>query len=84
MGNSSIRASSVDVNLGAGAECWRRYLIGPLGSISGSGVVGEADSDKDKGKGEQGKEGSADILRSRSLGSCRRSKTASLMEKRWA
>lgn len=85
MGNSSIRASSVDVNFGAGADCWRRYLKGPLGSMSkGSGVVGEADRDRERGKGEVGKEGSADMLRSSSFGSCRRSMTDSLMEKRWA
>lgn len=73
----------MDVNFGAGADCWRRYLMGPSGSTSkGSGVVGEAD--RERGKGEQGKEGSADMLRSRRFGSCRRSRTVSLMEKRWA
>lgn len=78
MGISSIRASSVDVNFGVGAECCRRYFKGPSGSSSkGSGVVGEADR-------EIGKEGSADTLRSRSFGSCRRSSTASLTEKRCA
>lgn len=85
LGNSSIRASSVDVNLGGGADCWRRNLRGPSGSSSkGSGVVGEAVSERESGKGEQGSEGSADTLRSSSLGSCSRSRTASLMEKRWA
>lgn len=85
LGNSSIRASSVDVNFGAGADCCRRYLMGPLGSMSkGSGVVGEEDRERESGKDEQSKEGSADMLRSRSLGSCRRSSTDSLMEKRWA
>lgn len=80
LGNSSTRASNVDVNFGAGADCWRRYLMGPLGSVSkGSGVVGEAEK-----AGEQGKAGSADMLRSRSFGSCSRSRMASLMEKRWA
>lgn len=83
MGNSSICASSVDVNFGAGADSWRRYFMGPLGSTSkGSGVVGEAD--RERGKGEPEKEGSADMLRSRIFGNCRRSRTASLMEKRWA
>lgn len=85
LGNSSIRASSVDVNLGGGADCWRRNLRGPSGSSSkGSGVVGEALSERESGKGEQGSEGSADTLRSSSLGSCSLSRTASLMEKRWA
>lgn len=85
LGNSSIRASSVDVNFGAGADCCRRYFMGPLGSISkGSGVVGEEERERESGKGEVGKEGSADMLRSRSFGSCRRSSTDSLMEKRWA
>lgn len=73
----------MDVNLGSGADCCRRYLRGPLGSSSkGSGVVGEEESERERG--EMGKEGSADTLRSRSFGSCRRSRTASLMEKRWA
>lgn len=85
MGNSSTRASNVDVNFGAGVDCWRRYLKGPLGSVSkGSGVVGEADKERERGKDEQGKEGSADMLRSRSFGSCSCSRMASLMEKRWA
>lgn len=85
LGNSSIRASKVDVNLGAGADCCRRNLRGPSGSTSkGSGVVGEADRERESGKEEQGKEGSADMLRSRSFGSCSLSRTASLMEKRWA
>lgn len=53
--NSSIRASNVDVNFGAGADCWRRYLKGPSGSASkGSGVVGEEEGDTERGKGEQG------------------------------
>lgn len=57
--------------------------MGPLKSESkGSGVVGEAD--RESGKGEVGKEGSADMLRSNNFGSCRRSRTVSLMEKRWA
>lgn len=85
MGNSSIRASNVEVNFGVGADCWRRYLMGPLKSESkGSGVVGEADRERESGKGEVGKEGSADMLRSNNFGSCRRSRTVSLMEKRWA
>lgn len=82
LGNSSTRASIVDVNLGTGADCCRRYFMGPSGSISKtSGVVGE---EEERGECKEGKEGSEDILRSRSLGSCRRSRTASLMEKRWA
>lgn len=85
LGNSSIRASSVDVNLGVGADCWRRYLMGPSGSMSkGSGVVGEEESERERGKDEHGKVGSADMLRSRSFGSCNRSRTDSLIEKRWA
>lgn len=80
MGYTLIRASNVDVNFGAGADCWRKNLRGPSGSTSnGSGVVGEEERDK-----ERGKEGSADTLRSRSFGSCRRSRIASLMENRWA
>lgn len=79
-----MRASSVDVNLGGGADCCRRYLRGPSGSKSkGSGVVGDEDRERERGN-EQGKEGSAEMLRSSSLGSCSRSRTASLMEKRWA
>lgn len=62
LGNSSIRASNVDVNFGAGADCCRRYLSGPLGSKpAGSGVIGEEERER-----ESGKEGSADVLRSRS------------------
>lgn len=53
--NSSICASNVDVNFGVGADCWRKYLKGPSGSVSkGSGVVGEEDEDTEKGKGEEG------------------------------
>lgn len=53
--NSSICASNVDVNFGAGADCCRKYLKGPSGSVSnGSGVVGEGDEETEGAKGEQG------------------------------
>lgn len=45
----------MEVNFGAGADCWRKYLKGPSGSASkGSGVVGVEDEETESAKGEQG------------------------------